>query len=125
MAVVQRVLQGGRDDKVIVIHTTITDADVTNQIIFDNSAFANNPLLGKFMCYAISGSDSLVQLSWDQTTDSSIVAVNPINSPKLKMFSFGGIPNPKGAGATGDILCTTTGLTAGSVVTIIIRVDQV
>lgn len=120
-----QVLQGAGKDKSVVILYTISGADVTDEVIFDNSAFCNDPTKGVVMGYMISGSDCLVNLEWDQTTDSPIVAVNPINSPKANMSKFGGIPNPSGTGATGDILVTTAGVAAGEIVTIILWIYQI
>lgn len=124
MAMTSRTLVGAGKDKTLVLLRTISGADETGTVIYDNSAFVNDVNKGNLMGYMISGSDSLVSLAWDQTTDSPIVSVNPINSPKAKLVSFGGIPNPKGAGATGDILVTTTGIGAGEVVTIILWINQ-
>lgn len=125
MAVTQRTLIGSGKDKVLVILTTIDTTDVTAQVIYDNSAFVNDVSKGNLMGYMVSGSDSLVRLFWDQTTDSPIVSLNPINSPKAKLGSFGGIPNPSGTGATGDIVVTTTGLGAGKAITIILWINQI
>lgn len=125
MATVQRVLQGSGKDKVVVVHTTITDADVTDFVLYDNSAFINDVTThSRLMSVMISGSDALVNLEWDQTTDSPIKAFNPINSPKEKYCAFGGITNPRGAGTTGDLIVTTTGMATGEIVTIIIWVEQ-
>lgn len=125
MATVQRILQGSGKDRVVVTHTTITDADVTDFVLYDNSAFINDITThSRLMSVMVSGSDALVNLEWDQTTDSSIKAFNPINSPKEKYCAFGGIPNPRGVGTTGDLVVTTTGMAAGEIVTIIIWVEQ-
>ncbi len=126
MAVTSRTLVGGGDNKVLVLLVTISGADETGTVIYDNSAFVNNPGKGSLAKYSISGSDSLVSLAWDQTTDSPIVSVNPVNSPKMdfKKFGINGIANPNGTGATGDIVVTTVGIGAGDVVSIILWIDQ-
>lgn len=125
MSTTSRILQGEGKEKSIVILYTINGADVTNAVIYDNSTLINDTSKGVLMGYMISGSDSLVSLAWDQTTDSPIVAVNPINSPKANMMRFGGIHNPNGTGATGDILITSTGIGAGELVTVILWIYQI
>jgi hypothetical protein len=120
-----RTLVGSGNDKSIVNLITISGADETDLVVYDNSAFINNVNKGIVMGYSISGSDSLVTLEWDQTTDSSIVSVNPVNSPKLNMSKFGGVPNPRGSGATGDVLLTTSGIGAGEIVTVFLWVLQI
>jgi len=124
MSMTSRTLVGSGSEKVLVLLRTITGADETNTIIYDNSAFVNNTAKGNLMGYMISGSDSLVSLAWDQTTDSPIVSVNPVNSPKANYKKFGGIHNPNGTGATGDMLVTTSGVGAGETVTIILWIHQ-
>lgn len=122
MAITQRTLVNGRKNIIRLI--TISGADETATVIYDNSAFVDDVTKGNLMQCKMSGSDCLVQLFWDQTTDSSILAANPINSPKFDFRYEGGIPNPNGAGATGDIIVTTTGIGAGEAVTIEIWVIQ-
>lgn len=126
MAITSRTLIGSGSDKVVVLLVTISGADETGTVIYDNSAFVNNPGKGSLAKYSITGSDCLVSLAWDQTTDSPIVSVNPVNSPKVdyKKFGINGIPNPNGTGATGDIVVTTTGVGATGAVTIILWIDQ-
>lgn len=124
MSHTSQTLLGAGNDKSVVILYTISGADETDAVIYDNSAFINDVSKGVCMGYVISGSDALVVLEWDQTTDSTIAAVNPVNSPKLNMSKYGGVPNPNGSGATGDIVVTTTGIGAGEVVTITLWVYQ-
>lgn len=125
MSIVSRILQGEGNEKSVTILITVSGADVTNSVVYDNSTLINDTSKGCLMGYMISGSDSLVNLTWDQTTDSPILAANPVNSPKGNMSKFGGIHNPNGAGATGDILLTTLGVASGEIVTIILWIYQI
>lgn len=124
MTIVQRSLLGTASDKNIIRLITISGADETATVIYDNSALVNDVTKGNLMKCEISGSDALVSLAWDQNTDSTILTANPINSPKFNFRKIGGIPNPKGTGATGDIVVTTAGIGSGDAVTILIEVIQ-
>ncbi len=124
MTMVSRTLVGAGPSKVLVLHRTISAADETNTVIYDNSAFVNDVSKGNLMRCIISGSDALINLAWDQTTDSPVLSANPATSPKFNFFDFGGIPNPNATGATGDLLVTTSGVAAGESVTIILWILQ-
>ncbi len=121
-----RTLVGGGGDKVLILHRHITSdgTEETNTVIYDNSTFVNNVLKGNLVEIEVSGADCQLTFSWDQTTDSKIVALNPINSPYRCWKDIGGIPNPGATGATGDILLSTANLDAGDEVTIIMTIWQ-
>ncbi len=124
--VTQRTLYGSGSMKTIVrsINIVSDGSEESDLVIFDNSAFCNNVAKGRVMKISASGSDCTCTIEWDQTTDSPIANFNPANNTPLCFHKFGGITNPNGTGATGDILLTTTGLDSGDVVTIFITVDQ-
>lgn len=124
MAIVQKTVLGAGGDKNIELLVNISGADEANTIVYDNSAFVNNPAKGNVMAVTASGSDCLVTLKWDQTIDSPVIALNPVNSPKFNFQTMGGIRNPNEAGATGDLLVTTTGVGATGAVTLIIWITQ-
>ena len=60
--------------------------------------------------------------SVDATTDVNALALPPSVSTKLCFEKVGGLTNTGGAGITGDILLTTTGLAAGDSLTLILTV---
>lgn len=124
-----RTLVGGGASKVLVLHIHITSdgTEETNLVVYDNSAFVNNVLKGNLVDILVAGGQtSPIQLTfaWDQTTDSKVIALNPVNTPHKCFKYFGGIGNPGAAGATGDLLLSTVGLTAGDEITIILEIWQ-
>ncbi len=124
--VLQRTLVGSGKDPVIVrlINIISDGSEETDLVIFDNSAFWDNVRYGSLVKVQASGSDCVLRLEWDQTTDSHIISLNPANSQDMCFKKFGGIVNPVGTGATGDILLSTAGLDSGDEVTLIITVRQ-
>ena len=72
----------------------------------------------KRITYDVSG--MAVTLLWDATTDVRIVDLGS-NTGVLDFSAFGGIPNTKATGYTGDILLTTSGHTLNDSYTIILE----
>lgn len=124
--VTQRTLVGGGSAKTIVrlINIVSDGSEETDLVIYDNSTLVNDVTKGNLMEVLASGSSCVCRLEWDQTTDSPIISFDPSNSQRLCFEKFGGIRNPAGTGATGDIVLTTSALDAGDEVTLIIRVTQ-
>lgn len=121
-----RTLVGGGASKILVLHRQLTSdgSEETNYVIYDNSAFVNDVSKGNLMSITAMGASCQLTFSWDQTTDSKAVSINPINSPHKCFKSIGGIGNPGGTGATGDLLLSTADLDAGDEVTIILEIYQ-
>lgn len=76
--------------------------------------------------YVASGAATRAHLLWDATTD--VVALSlPYSaggaSLTMQFNDVGGLKNSSGAGKTGDVLLTTTGLAAGDTLTIILVID--
>lgn len=124
--VTQRTLIGSGSDKIIVrhIHIASDGSEESDLIIYDNSTFVNDVSKGRLVELWVSGSDAVIRLEWDQTTDSPAFVANPVSRGKWNFWSFGGITNPNGTGATGDLLLTTASLDAGDEVSIIIKIAQ-
>lgn len=124
--VTQRTLVGSGSEKNIVrLISVVSDGtEESNLVVYDNSAFVNNTAKGTLMEVWASGSDCVARLSWDQTTDSVAYSVNPSSNTKLCFREFGGISNPNGTGATGDLLLNTANLDAGDEFTLIIWITQ-
>lgn len=124
--VIQRTLMGaGKDRNVIrLIHIASDGTQETDTIVYDNSTFVNDTTKGNLYKVWLSGSTSIIHLSWDQTTDSPALAANPGNGHCYDFSQFGGVKNPNGTGATGDLLLSTSGLASGDEVFIIIQIIQ-
>lgn len=124
--IVQRTLVGAGADKTIVrmIHVISDGSEETDLVVYDNSALVNDVTKGTLMGFSCMGSDCLIRLEWDQTADSPITSFSPINNPKMNFKKFGGIGNPGGTGATGDIVMTTAGLDPGDEFMLILWIHQ-
>lgn len=124
--VTQRTLLGGGSSRYIVreIHIVSDGSEESNLVVYDNSAFINDAARGSLWEIKFSGSDCLCKLSWDQSTDSPIISFNPLNAAEMCFAKSGGIKNPNGTGATGDILLSTANLDSGDEVFIYIKVRQ-
>ena len=72
----------------------------------------------------LSGSDAVMRLEWDQTTDSPAFAGSPANGNHWDFRGFGGIHNPNETGATGDLVLTTSGLDSGDEVFLLFHIVQ-
>lgn len=108
---VQKIVDGSRN---VIIKATIGgDADLSNAVLFDASAYVGANTNNKLMKiqFALDGFDA--RLLWDATANVDLIAL-PENYMDTQCYKFfGGIPNNAGAGKTGDILITTVGLGAG------------
>lgn len=125
--VTQRTLAGGGNSKKVIrlINIVSDGTEETDLVIYDNSAFIGDTSKGKVNKVHCSGSfTGAVRLEWDQTADSPICSLGSSNKGCLDFTSFGGIGNPGAAGATGDIVLTTTALANLDECTIIIEIDQ-
>ncbi len=126
--VTQRTVYGDATTREVVrLITIVSDgSEESDLVIYDNSALVADVTKGSVMEIAVSGSSGCQLLfEWDQTTDSPIAALDPGASPHMDFRCFGGIYNPGGTGATGDVVLTTTNLDSGDVVTILIMVRQI
>lgn len=127
--VTQRTIVGGGAEKSIVriINIVSDGTQETDLVVYDNSAFINDTSKGRLMEVEVTGNTpaAVVTLEWDQTTDSPVISMSPgAGEGNVKLRKFGGVKNPNGAGATGDLLLTTLGLTAGTNLTVKIWVTQ-
>lgn len=124
--VTQRTLVGGGKEKNIVrlIHLVSDGSEETDLVIYDNSAFVADVAKGVLTEVWASGSTCVARLEWDQSTDSPVMSIDPSNGGYWDFRSFGGIGNPGGSGATGDLFLTTSGLDNGDELTLIIKITQ-
>lgn len=124
--VTQRTLVGSGSDKTIVrlINIVSDGSEESDLVIYDNSTLVADVSKGRLVELWTSGSSCQCQLEWDQNTDSPAFIFDPASGRYWNFWSFGGITNPNGTGATGDLLLTTTNLDAGDVLSIIIKIAQ-
>jgi hypothetical protein len=118
---------GDAHSRLVVKHVSIISdgTQESNTVVYNNSAFTNDVTKGSVLKVYGIGSSCVCRLSWDQTTKFNVVAINPAAGFDVLDFSkFGGITNPGGAGATGNLVLTTSGLAAGSEVTLLVVIRQ-
>lgn len=116
---------GGKDRNVYrLIHILSDGSEETDLVVYDNSAFVADVTKGNLVQIWSSGSDAVIRLEWDQTTDAPVFAGNPANTVYHDYRQFGGIKNPGDTGATGDLLLTTSGLDSGDEIFLILHIVQ-
>ncbi len=125
--VTQRTLIGAGSDRNIyrLIHILSDGSEETDLVVYDNSTLIADVSKGKLCQVWLSGSPSAtIRLEWDQGTDSPAFAGDPTNGLHYDFRDFGGICNPNGASATGDLTLTTANLDSGDEVFILIHIVQ-
>lgn len=124
--VTQRTLVGSGSDKNIYrhIHIVSDGSEETDLVIYDNSAFIADVSKGSLQQVWVSGDAAVLRLEWDQTTDSPAFAMLAGTPSHVDFRHFGGIHNPNGTGATGDLVLTTNDLDAGDEVSLIVHITQ-
>jgi hypothetical protein len=112
-------------DKTWLVHwtATATAADDADTVIVDYSGMADSPnnLSLKYCRIFCDDADVIITLEWDQTTDSQILKLDMDAAGRAVWHTLDlwccpgqGIEDPQGAGATGDILLTTSGISGSS-----------
>ena len=120
-------LHGSATTKRVIrsLHIASDGTEETALVVYDNSAFVADTSKGKVMQMWVSGSfTGPIVLEWDQTTNSPITVAGKGDGGHYDFRSFGGIANPNGTGATGDVVLTTRALAALDDVQIILDIDQ-
>ena len=117
------------NSKVVQYLTIASDGtQETDLVVYSSSAVAS--ALGKTdlknskirsLQYISSGAAVVTKLEWDATTDVLACALSRYDT-KMNFDHIGGLKNTGGAGKTGDILLTTTGLAAGDSLTLVLVV---
>lgn len=124
--IVQRTLLGNSTSRKVVrmIHIISDGSEEAATVIFPNASFSAVASKGSLVRVVATGNSCTCRLSWKQTTNSPIASFDPISDIELDFANFGGITNPNGTGATGDIVLDTANLDAGDEVFILIEVAQ-
>lgn len=119
------VLLGGTTGDIYVhLHVISDGTEMTNYVFYDNSALAANVLKGSLKEVWVSGVfTGPIRLNWDRTTPFKIATLSQ-NNNYYDFSKYGGIRNPGGTGATGDLTITTTTLASGDEFHIIARIGQ-
>lgn len=124
--VTQRTISGAGSDKNIIrsVHILSDGSEETDLVVYDNSTLVNDTSKGRLCQVWLSGNAATLRLEWDQNTDSPAFAGGPENGNYWDFRGFGGIPNPNGTGATGDLLLTTSSLDSGDEVFLVFHIAQ-
>lgn len=108
----------------------VSNAQETNTVLYDSSAVAttlniSDPLKSTILSirYSTTSSAGKCQLNWDATTPIVAWALPyQSNDGTVDFTCIGGLTNLGGAGITGDVTLTTTGLVSGEAVTLVLEV---
>ena len=124
--VTQRTLQGSVKSKNVVrlIHIVSDGSEETDLVVYDNSAFVADVSKGNLLEVYAMGDSGILRLEWKQTADSPAISIDAANGVHFDYRRFGGIPNPNGTGATGDLVLSTADLDSGDEVTLILVIEQ-
>ena len=119
------------DDAVssLIKYTIVGDGsgEVTGGVLYDASSYIGAPAKPKIRTIDYSMVGCSAKLNWDATTDVFIMGLPADYAYKFNFEQFGqerfkALPNNSGAGVTGDILITTSGLGLTDTVTIIMEI---
>lgn len=84
------------------------EGELSDQVIVDSSALSSVPTTLHLRKVFSSLTGFSAKLEWDADTDDELIHL-PAGEKHQDFSRFGGIPNPKSTGSTGDITITTTG----------------
>jgi len=124
--VTQQIIEDGKKNTIIKFFISGDGSgEETNYTLFDASAYitesTNNRL--RKICYNLNGFDAV--LYWDATLNVPIISLDEGLQEEVDFFKYGGsLINNAGAGKTGNILITTTGLGAGDEGYLILHINQ-
>lgn len=122
--------------RVVKYITLVSDgSQETNTIVYDSSAVASDVGIADQLNCRIekvwftaskAASTATIDLDFDATTDVLALPINMSATGDSNLHMdytfFGGLKNYAGAGRTGDILLTTTGLASGDAFTLVLDI---
>lgn len=117
----QKIIDGPK--KVVYKFTNISDGTGESAVLkVDVSGLSGAPASVKItrIQYEVVGMS--LQILWDADTDD--VGLILQSAGYMDFTCFGGLPNPKSTGWTGDIKFTTTGHTSGDTYTVIMELEK-
>lgn len=116
----------GQNVRVLYLTLASDGTNESNTVIYDSSAYAGtDPLTSRIMrvwASVSTASTARVVLRWDATTPVLALSLLPGQILETCFQKVGGLNNMGGAGKTGDITLTTTGLASGDSITIILEI---
>ena len=113
---VQKIMDGSRN--VIVKAFIAGDADLTNAVLYDASAYVNETKDISVMKVIYEFNGMGAQLIWDADVDVPFLTLGTDQSDTLDFRDTGSLNNNSYTNFTGDILITTTGIASGDTGTI-------
>lgn len=110
----------------IVILSDGVSGEETDTAVVDVSTLTPVPtdVVIDRICYDTTGCSAV--LEWDATADTPLMLLGTDSHADFDFRPYGGVHSTAGAGETGDILITTTGLgTAGDGITLLIELSKI
>ena len=101
-----------------------SSGEETNTVIFDASAYTPAATLTRLKKIIYTTVGAAAVLSWDATANVTLMGLPADVSDTLCFYDDSGLPNNGGAGRTGDILITTSGLGSGDLITMVLYVEK-
>ena len=123
MAITTHVMQNGARNLVVKYHISGEAADYADQLLVDISALDSTTTRLRVDRIEASLVGFAAFLDWDATTDTPLIAL-PEGEDVFDFTDVGGITSDAGAGATGDIFVTTTGMLTGDFGTIVLHMKK-
>lgn len=90
-----------------------TATELVKAVLFDASAYSTK-VANKLFNISYSLNEFSAELFWDAATDVALLSLAKSRPYHMCYIPFGGLKNNGGAGVTGDILITTSGLASTS-----------
>ena len=120
----------GNLNRVVYFTLNSDGSEETALVIYDSSAFQGTDMLNcKIMriwySFNAAAITATAKLLWNATTNVLALPLVPNMTKELNFDRVGGLNNQGGSGITGDILLTTTGLTSGDSIMIVLEVKNV
>lgn len=91
-----------------------TNAELTNQVIYDHSAASGSADDAKVMSIRGSAKTCDIFFKWDATADVEFFHIPAGEQVEVDFSKFGGLSNNSTAGKTGDVMIATVGLTSAN-----------
>lgn len=119
---IQKIMDGSRN--VIIKGFIAGDADLSDEVFYDASAYVNAITDIKLMKVIYEFNGLGASLIWDATGNVPFLTLGTDQSDTLDFRDLGGLYNNAGVGKTGDILITTTGMASGDTGTVTLYIQK-
>lgn len=108
---IQIINDGARNVIIKVFMAYVDTSEETDAVLVDASALVSLPTTLHLRKVDSDLTGFSANLEWDATTDDELIHL-PAGEKHQDFSRFGGIPNPKSTGSTGDITITTVGFSS-------------